>query len=520
MLRRASFLFVAIVSSLAALAAPLFGPERAISPIIYAPPLGVQQPNGIASDGNGFLAVWDDGATERRGIYAALISPTGEIRPESQILIRRDAGFAFVAWNGESYSVFWNEGSASTLMLARVSRDGHLLEEPRALIDRANVAAVASNGTNVLVAYARDFGGSRDLRALTIDRAGNIVGDVVVAPTAGYPATAASDGDSFVVVSLRFAMDTTAQVIATRLSSRGLWLAQREVLSTTFPQTPAVAYGAGTYELVLRAAGELKALSFDAATLLPSQPVTLENDGYEPAVVFNGSAFVALWHNSLSVRSAVIERDAIAISNPIHSQRLNSPLVASNGRNLFAIWLDYAGRESGDGDVFGALLDSKGQTAATAAVPVAFAPATQAQPVMATSGSEAWLVWIERMNDASYGRVMAARIDADGSVGAPRILAEEALVTEPPQLVFTGSAYFAAWVDGSGSHIAGRVLERNGNVGPELAFGTGYWPALASNGTMMLLVFLRPPDVVGIRLNDRGARIGSMPLRLAAHRGV
>src|ERR1051325_7959459 len=165
MLRRASFLFVAIVSSLAALAAPLFGPERAISPIIYAPPLGVQQPNGIASDGNGFLAVWDDGATERRGIYAALISPTGEIRPESQILIRRDAGFAFVAWNGESYSVFWNEGSASTLMLARVSRDGHLLDEPRALIDRANVAAVASTGTNVLVAYARDFGGSRDLRS-------------------------------------------------------------------------------------------------------------------------------------------------------------------------------------------------------------------------------------------------------------------------------------------------------------------------------------------------------------------
>src|SRR6185503_1378738 len=126
MIRRISFLLVAAWLSSAAHAALVFGPERAISRIEYGSPLGPQRPSGLASDGNGFLAVWSDsGALERQGIYAAPISAAGEIRPESQILIRRAGSGAMVAWNGESYVVFWTE--SSTLMMVRLSREGRLI---------------------------------------------------------------------------------------------------------------------------------------------------------------------------------------------------------------------------------------------------------------------------------------------------------------------------------------------------------------------------------------------------------
>jgi len=138
--------------------------------------------------------------------------------------------------------------------------------------------------------------------------------------------------------------------------------------------------------------------------------------------------------------------------------------------------------------------------------------------MLAASDRESYLVWKERADDLPFGRVMAARIDSDGTVAAPLVVTESAWIAVPPQIVFTGSAYFVAWAFMSDSQlrIAGRLLDRDGTLGPEVQFGPGSMPGLASNGTVTLIAFTRPPDMVGVRLTDRGSPIDPTPLIIAS----
>ena len=519
---RSSVCIAAFAFAAAVQAAVTFGPERAISPIENTPPLGGQFPEGIASDGNGFLAVWHDEANGRDGIWAAPISASGEIHPESQILIQRGGGVSGtspVAWNGEAYVVFWTEFPDYTLMMARLSRDGQVLEAPRKLLHHAIPRQSASNGTNVLLAY-QDVSETSKLRALVVDRGSNVVGDSLIAPLADMPVAAASDGDSFVVVWRDFNKPPIGRVVATQLTSTGARVMERELFSANNPLPSALAYGAGTYELIVRTSDQLLAVPINAAALDPRPAVQLDFTGYASSAVFNGSAFVTLWESRSSLRTAVIDARSEAtppMFAPDVSPYLSGPIFAWNGHNFFAIWADY--RRGQTADLFGALLDGGVRSAITAAAPVAFAPVTQEQPMLATSGFESFALWTEQLVDGLRARLVASRIDAYGNIGAPLTLAEDAYALGQPQIVFTGSAYLAVWqiVTTVGElEIDARLMERDGTAGPLLHFGGGRLPVIASNGTVMLLAFARDGDITAIRLSDRGVSIDATPLIVAA----
>lgn len=520
--RRAAVLIAAFLFAAVTHAAVVFGPERAISPIENVPPLDGQFPQGIASDGNGFLAVWKDQAGGRDGIWAAPISATGEIRPESQILIRRGGGVAGtspVVWNGEAYVVFWTEFPDYTLMMTRVSREGRVLDAPRKLLANAIPDQAASNGTNTLLVYQ----GAEGLRALVVDRSGNVLGDSLVGPRGQSPGNAvASDGASFVVVW----RDITAQpqrVVATLVTSTGTRVMEREVLKADNSLPSALAYGAGTYELIVSASDKLLAVPIHAGALDARPAVQLDNTGYARTVVFNGSAFVTLWEHGGTLRTAVIDPRSEAppptFTVNVSSPSLSGPMFASNGRHFFAMWADY--RRGQGADLFGALLDGGARAALTNAAPVAFAPVTQEQPMLATSGVESFALWTEQLVDGSHARLIAARIGPDGNIGAPMTLSEDAATFAQPQIVFTGSAYLAVWVTEttvSELKIDGRLIERDGTAGPLLHFGTGRMPVVASSGAVTLLAFASGVDVAAIRLSDRGVSIDATPLIVAAQR--
>jgi hypothetical protein len=518
MVRRIFFLLLPAWLSVAAHAALVFGPERAISRVEYAPPLGFSGVSAIASDGDGFLAVWGYG-----GIYASPISATGEIRLESQVLIDRNsklASRALATWDGETYSLVWNGPPspqiALPLMMARVSRDGRSIEAPHALpFIGGYAAAIASNGSNVLVAYWRNASDGRELRAVTVDRRGNVVSDVLVAAGLNLSITsifAASDGDSFVIVWL-----SDKQLMASRMSSGGLLLSQRLLLPNATPR--AFAHGAGVYELVVTLSSALlHAISFDGK-LEPSTPVPVGHItiAEQASLAFIGNAFVVLWTDGVWLQSALIEPGVTPIVSRyvmVLQDEQGPLLVAANGRNLFLAW-----------ENLGALFDLEGRSIMTAPGPIGFAPVAQLHPAIATSGAESWIVWMERLDDGLVGRLYAARLDAEGHLTTPVVITDRALAWEAPQIVFTGSAYFVAWKDFGTSfsaQIAGRRLERDGTLGPVMMFGEGANPVLASNGTVTLLAFLTTlmidgtgAKITGIRLNDRGTPIDTTPLVIA-----
>lgn len=526
---RSGLLFLAtILFGFAAHAALLFGPERAISGVEYAPPLGIQRPDSVASDGNDFLAVWNDREYGRYGIYATRINAAGESRPDTQILIRRGvSALASVVWNGSAYLVFWSEGADAELMMATVSREGRLAGPPRVLRSGATPwrHAVAAGGTQVMVAYTL-LSQPPNLRALILDGSGAVVRDVLVETeiNAFDSASVASDGSSFVVTYARLTPSSGTQLIAARFAADGAFLMRRQVLADNFVDAVDIAYGGGTYVVVVRRAGLIAALRIDPATLEPSAPVTLGINGFDPSILFTGSEFVAYWFTFDGLQTAVFRAgDTTAtVASPIDSEGAQLPRFAWNGRNILAIWHDhrYAAANTGSGDVFAALLDRSARSTASDHVTVAFAPAGQTLPAIATSGLESWVVWIEQLTDAKKGRLLAARIEANGFIAAPVELAAEAVAGFQPRIVFTGSAYFVVWQERVGDllTIAGRRLERDGLRGPVLSLGDGYVPAVAANGTTTLVVFQRNADIVGVRLDAESAVIDLAPLTIAAKR--
>jgi len=449
MARRSLFLVSTIFFAFTLDAALLFGPERPLSPIDYAPPLGTQLPSSIATDGNEFFVVWVDGMFERSGIYGTRVTAAGEIRPESQIVIHRGASSeAAVVWSGNAYLVFWTD--SSTIMMAKISREGVLLGAPRVLLERAGVmgGAVVTNGTHVLVPYMTL---SPDLHALLIDNDGGILSDEVVArgTDTNRAIKAATDGSSFVLTWTTRYSQHGMQLFASRINAQGKVERDRQLIAGDFIDDADIAYGGGTYAAVVRLTGSVPqhivAMTVDRQTLVPAEPVLLDAQSHEPAIAYNGSTFVAYWSTLRGLRATTFPTSGSGLPKSVivNSVVSSSPRFAWNGRNFLAVWMD---QTRGDAvysygtDVFAQLLDSSGIPAVPAPSLVAFAPATQVMPAIATSGAESYVVWVERTTDKPAGRLLAARVAADGGTEVPLEIAGNATVAVPPRIIRGSSA--------------------------------------------------------------------------------
>jgi len=534
MTRRPLLVLSTIFFGFAAHAALVFGPEHAVSPIEYAPPLGAQWPDAVATDGTDFLVVWHDGMLGREGIYAARVNSAGETRPESQLVIRRGVVASSAAiWNGSSYLIFWSEGASATTMMAKVSREGVLIEPPRVLLERAIVksGAVVTNGTNVLVTYVTSVYPS-DLHALLLDGNGNVVRDVTIASAvSGNEAmSAATDGSSFLLVWTTQYSTQGMHVMATRLSAQGAIELQVEIFAAPLVDGVGVAYGGGTYAAVIRSTQQpsgvrIVALTIDPASLHAFPPVLLDTGSYEPAIAYNGNEFVAYWSASGGLRATSFAPASLPSPSPVVGV---SSVVSSrarfvwNGRNFLAVWMDQSrgGPYSSGADVFALLLDDRGHPVSPAPALVAFAPVTQTTPAIAAAGDEAVAVWVEETTDRSTGRLLGARISADGTAGTPVELAAQTSTNARPEIIFTGSAYFVLWTEGEErSSLFGRRLELDGAPGPVISFGDGHSGALAVSATTTLVAFMRPNgDVAAVRMTNAGAVIDSTPLTIAKER--
>jgi hypothetical protein len=105
MIRATLFLLAALPLA----AAPILGPELPLTPRALGTPIGSQFGPYIASNGDGFLLVWEDRrADEKVSVWAVRITADGEPLDEQPLLLMHDAilwNGAHVYWNGSEYIV-------------------------------------------------------------------------------------------------------------------------------------------------------------------------------------------------------------------------------------------------------------------------------------------------------------------------------------------------------------------------------------------------------------------------------
>jgi hypothetical protein len=138
---------IAISTVILLLAAAAFGQiEHPVSTPVYAPVTRVLQ-SAIASDGDGFLAIWAD-QRDYGALFTTRIARDGTVlNPGGTLLANIPTRFA-VAWTGNRYLVVWS--GANSIIAADLDRDGHLLAPTRTIVTGALMSnsphPIASNG--------------------------------------------------------------------------------------------------------------------------------------------------------------------------------------------------------------------------------------------------------------------------------------------------------------------------------------------------------------------------------------
>jgi hypothetical protein len=401
--------------------------EHSVSTPVVGPSTTVLG-SAIASDGDGFLAVWldvraGDGLPTNSipSLYASRISHDGTVLDPSGILLGTSAGGSIgLAWAGDRYLAVWN--GASDIMAVQLGADGRVLGPARVIVHQAQLGGrrpLASNGNVTVLTGSRGY--------VVLDREANIIS------SDNFPAQAVylTGAGEFVL---------TASGGTTRLDSSG-----RLTARTTRGWSGVIACRANGCTTAFGANGHLAVAPYDPATLVVGQPLSLPTDQsfqYSMDLFAAADGYVLLTNTLQRLGS-----DGSALGSPTTLPGAASGGgAASNGRDV--VTLGFPERTLATSIV----------TSAGAAQPaiVAFNANAQHDVAMARSSSNYLAVWREK-NGTYAGRLSLDGLPLDGR-GV--LLGSN---TGKPSVIFDGTSYF--------------VVLRN-QLSP-FAFFNGYNPPLS-----------------------------------------
>ena len=404
----------------------------------------------VAFDGKGFLAVWQDYRTHpstKHDIYGARITTAGVVQDTTGLGVSYAAGeqqYPSVAAGGGGFLVVWEDERNATSVRtdvygARVQPSGALMDPAGLLISSAAnnqlAPAVAHDGKNYLVVW-------QDYRAYTISA--NDIHGALVTP-AGKLLT-----PSGVTVST----------------------------ATGDQLTPAVAFAGKRYLVVWQQKGDIHGAQVDATgKLLHPSGVPLCTAGGSqllPAVAGSPSGYLVLWQDHRASATyadiygarvnhygGLADAKALAISAAPYGQQ--SPAVAFDGTNYFAVWQDARSASISSWDIYGARVSTAGKVLDATGVAISTQLLNQAQPALAW-GKAAYLVaWQDDRNKTtSSWDIYGARVSAAGAVLDTSGVALSAATSDEtfPAVASNGDGYLVAWQD-----------QRNGKDNPDI-YGT------------------------------------------------
>jgi hypothetical protein len=408
----------------------------------------------VASNATDFLVVWQDSRSGTSyDIYGARVSGAGSVLDPAGIPIRTTAGYQIapaVAWNGTDFLVVWQDYRSDPccgsydIYGARVSGAGSVLDPAGLAISTAandqRAPAVAWKGTDFLVVW-QDLrsDADSDIYGAHVSSAGSVL------DSAGIPvSTAANDqrapavawnGTDFLVVWQDRRSGNTYDIYGTRVSGAG---------------------------------GVLDPAGIPLSTAADDQPA--------PAVAWNGTNFFVAWQDSragstdiygagVSAGGTVAQPAGIPIST-IAAYAESAPAVAWNGSDFLVVWHDF--RSASFWDIYGARVSGAGSVLDPAGIPVSTAANDQTAPAVAWNGTEFLVVWTDNRSGPTSFDIYGARVSGAGSVLDPAGIAISTAANNQtlPAVASWGDSFLVVWQDRrSGSYnIYGAGVSADGTV--------------------------------------------------------
>ena len=516
MMRRAILpLFALFAVSLAAAEIPVGTP-------VFGEAHGRQYSPSVASDGNGYLAVWLDDRAGRQGLFGTRLTEGGEVVDENGILLlRSSAGSPRVLWSGTGYVVFL--GEEPRLLAVRVDREGRVIGIPATIRDSVRGSSAASNGSRIVVGYIYYPPGSDgvEMRALLMDSDLNVLSDVLLDGPGAYDSpSVAINGNEFLVAWGKIGPRATSTVHAVRLDSSGIPIGTPRYIDSAW--YPAVG-GDGNDWIVLSLANDavsLKGRSLSRDLAHAGSPYVINSlpPMGRPVILWTGSAYKVFNLTFVTSSPAFTNRvDVLSVdqqgrrtdewetlgTGTVHVEHMSLD-AATNGNTALAAWDDQPSQ-------FESRILAR---PASAAVRVPYTEARvisrsangQNDVLLAHGAGTDLVVWHE------LNRLYANRIAADGrSLDGRGIDLGEGF---DPAVAFDGKQFVVAWAERTVDQFAHVrfISPADGLLAGELRIReVRGLPALAAGGRGTLLVGTQSFDhVVWAAMIDRDLRVPTL----------
>ena len=249
---------------------------------------------------------------------------------------------------------------------------------------------------------------------------------------------------------------------------------------------------------------------------------TAWNEQARPALAFDGTNYLAVWHDyrsgfyfavyfaRISTSGTVLDPDGIRVSMTATQQM--SPAVAFDGINYLVVWQDL---RNGSFDIYGTRVSKSGAVLDPDGIAISTATAQQAHPAVAFDGVHYLVVWHDERSNLSRD-IYGCRVNSSGAVLDPKGIPISTAVgrQEFPSVTYGGGNYMVAWqVDRNGFGdiygcrvaTSGSVLNASGIPISRAANNQAY-PALGFDGTSYIAVW--QDFRAGYYFDIYGARVG------------
>ncbi|MFB6374653.1 MAG: hypothetical protein ABEN55_16380, partial [Bradymonadaceae bacterium] len=481
---------------------PVFEAEEAVdSPVETARNI---EPDVIrtASNGNNTLVAWAKVTTTAGGtdqLEAARLKNNGDLLDTSGLGFyssTADYGPMAVASDGTGYLIAWEDyrSGTSNIYGTRVDQNGKLTDgaDGKVLADNSSYdftePTLASDGTNYLLAWRDERGGSRDedIYGVRLDSSANRLSssDLKIGAASDKQSVprVASSGSSFLVVWQDDRAALSTDIYAARVTSSGSLPDSPKGVevksSADHNETPDVASDGSGYLITwsYRGADIYGAtVSTSSGTSISSPFVINDKSGWQttPSVSFGASKYLVVWaderHSSgtgdktiygtrVSPSGNVSSSSGVAITD-VNTLVERIPGVTFNGTDFVVAWHYIPDREPTQ-PVYAARVSTAGNVLDADGILMNPTDNSQRDLAVAHDGSRYFVAWEDDRNPKQGTGIYGLRVDNTGSPVSTTAtkIADSTASEQRPRVATNGSNFFIIWNAGVLGGIKVKIL--------------------------------------------------------------
>ena len=509
----------------------------------------------VAFGSTNYLVVWGDGRDNPNAPYicGARVDQSGNVLDTAGIAISNSANvhaYPSIAFDGTNHLVVWGEyvhPAGLGIYGARINQSGVVLDTNEITISTGELffPSVSFDGTNYLVVWHHeDYWTPGNVYGARVNQSGVVLDPAGIAIATGdwreLDPTVAFDGTNYLVVWSDTRFIWHSDIYGTRVDQAGIVLDPRGIgMSTDVNEqrNPVVSFDGTNYLVVWEDTrndfSDLYGtrMDQDGNVLDPAAiPITTDsNRQCSPAIAFNGTNYLVVWHGSPISGARVNQSGNVLDTAEIHISSGGpeySASVASGGLHYLVVW--HTMRQPPElRRVRGARVHQGGWVMD----PGGFDITTTYTSLYASAAFDGtnYLVGWTCDRGGSFYDVYGSRVNQAGAVldlaGIPISTAEGS--QGGPSIAFDGTNYLLVWSDGRngpdsdiyGARVtpSGDVLDPDG-IPISTAAGEQWYPSVAFDGTNYLVVWQDNRnsswDIYGAKLNTSGIVIDSLSVSL------